>query len=149
MEELMSKRAKKHYRGFYMRNEKKPVPQKGYYILNLDDETGMGTHWVGVIVTNKKEPNLYFDPFGMPPPDTIIEWLSHPVSRLTPIYSTSELQDRKSSSCGWFVILLFDYLTKHLSKRSMKDNLYNFVTKYFRDGGATENEKLLELRCVT
>ena len=142
MEEMLSKRSKKYYNGFYMRDEKKTPPKRGYYILNMDDESGMGTHWVAVIVTNKKKANLYFDPFGLHPSDEILKWLSP----ADVIYSTSEIQDRKSSSCGWFVILLLDYLTKHKRKRSMQDNLYNFVTSYFKDRDVKNNEKLLEMR---
>ena len=44
--------------------------QKKFYILNLDDETGPGTHWVVLFMhryLTKRVP-IYFDSFGVYPP---------------------------------------------------------------------------------
>ena len=143
IEDMLPRAVKKQYRGFVMRDEKKPLLEVGYYVINLDSEDNPGTHWCLAIITPDDEPNLYFDSFGQPPPEEILKWLKTGGKDL--MYSTSHLQDKNSASCGWFVINLMKYLTTN-KKKSATDNLYNFVTRLYKDGDVSKNEALLERR---
>ena len=140
IEDMLPKPVKKQYRGFVMRNDPKPPLQEGYYVVNLDSKDNQGTHWCLFIKTPSDEPNLYFDSFGLNPPVEILDWAKSEGEDV--MYSTSHIQQEKSHSCGWFVTLLMKYLTTH-KKKSATDNLYNFVTRYFRDGQLARNEALL------
>jgi hypothetical protein len=53
------------FKGVFMQDEK--LPTDGCYIMNLDSKRGPGTHWVAVSNTH----SIYFDPFGVAPPDKI------------------------------------------------------------------------------
>jgi len=68
---------------------------KGWYIVNLDNHKGGGTHWTCCYYGKN---NMYFDSFGVPSPLSVQELI-------TPyIYNNKEIQNINSSSCGWFCI---------------------------------------------
>jgi hypothetical protein len=72
----------------------------GSYIINIDDDLfdeTQGTHWIGLIVVNKKTV-LYFDAFGMYPITDIITLYPEV------IYSDYQIQDLKSTACGYYCI---------------------------------------------
>lgn len=80
--------------------------KKLYYIINLDD-IGLGTHWVLVVI--EKDKVIYIDPFGQLPYQLLQDLCK---SYNKPLYySTNQLQDMKSNSCGWYcmnIILLME-----------------------------------------
>lgn len=48
-----------YFQGVYMRDEK--LPTSGSFLLNLENTSGLGTHWVGILMDKK----YYYDPFGL------------------------------------------------------------------------------------
>jgi hypothetical protein len=58
------------------------VPQTafedGNYVLNLDDSTSGGTHWIGFVVNTAKKSIYYFDSYGMPCPQECLDtwWIT-------------------------------------------------------------------------
>lgn len=89
-----------------MRNS---LPSKSFNqecgVINLDDETGNGTHWVAYI-KNKNNIVKYFDSFGnLRPPIEIIKYLGNRIS-----YNYIQEQDFDTFICGH---LCLKYLIEH------------------------------------
>lgn len=63
----------KNFRGVYMRNNLPKKPWKNETaVINLDEESGPGTHWVAY--SKKNNIVFYFDSFGnLRPPNEIIK----------------------------------------------------------------------------
>lgn len=58
-------------------------------VLNLDDAANPGTHWVAYKASPTK--HLYFDSYGLPPPDELVAYLRK--KRRAPLqYSTFRIQ---------------------------------------------------------
>lgn len=93
------------FRGVFSRDA---LPKKPWKIesgiLNLDDFTGNGTHWVGWY-KNGKQKN-YFDSFGLHPPAELVSYLGHGVR-----YNTERVQRSQDVICGHLTL----YVIKELS----------------------------------
>ena len=64
----------KHFRGVFMKDQlpaQPKIPETG--IINLDDNTGPGTHWVGYAIYTSSI--NYFDSYGLPPPREFINYV--------------------------------------------------------------------------
>jgi hypothetical protein len=92
--------------GVYMKNELLFKRTIGNYIINLDDSGNDGTHWTALIVTQKL--SYYFDSFGCPPPQQIIEFCKSPNSHL--YFNTRVIQDLDSELCGFFCVAFLFYV---------------------------------------
>jgi hypothetical protein len=69
------------------------VKSKECAIVNLDSSTGGGTHWVAY---HKSDPNaVYFDSYGLDPPQEITKYLSCSVRT-----QTFQLQGPEDVICG-------------------------------------------------
>lgn len=89
-----------NFRGVYMRdNLPKKVRKNECAIINLDSETGFGTHWVSY----KKNGNVvkYFDSFGnlRPPLELLKYWGDVDV-----YYNRNQLQTYDMTNCGQLCI---------------------------------------------
>ena len=82
-----------NFRGVSLRDilPKKPK-KKECGILNLDDTTGSGTHWVAWYKngTEKK----YFDSYGLQPPNELVDYLHSPI-----LYNTERVQPYDQVFC--------------------------------------------------
>ena len=82
---------------------------------------GNGTHYTCFkIPINSKNPIIYSDSFGFPPPNEVMELAKHKQHIL---YSTKQVQDIKSTACGWFCVACI------LSDNS-KDSTAQHFTRY-------------------
>ena len=70
-------------------------------IVNLDDSTGQGTHWV---VYRNIDNNIfeYFDPFELKNPYEVQLYLQKSGDKL--VYSTDQIQERDSVLCGYWCL---------------------------------------------
>ena len=94
-----------NFRGVFLRNTLPKRPKKNECgILNLDDTSGNGTHWVAWYKNGKIK--YYFDSFGVQPPMELITYLKSPIH-----YNTEEIQPRDQVFCGHLCL----YVLKHLS----------------------------------
>jgi len=82
--------------------------KKGFYIVNLDNAGGGGTHWTALYFDGKL--NIYFDSFGVAPPKNIERLLGNF------IYNTEQIQDLNSELCGYYCVLFVKYLYHSRSK---------------------------------
>lgn len=86
-------------------------PKNGNYIINLQSSTeGSGTHWVCLILRNTN--CFYFDAFGMLPPTEVIDFCKR-ISHSTLGYSTKDLQNIDTSTCGWYCFALFLFIKRY------------------------------------
>ncbi len=68
------------------------LPKSGSYVLNLDDMSGPGTHWVAVYEGE------YFDSYGLPPPEVLKD----------KVMANSKRLQYARDSCGeWSVLYIF------------------------------------------
>lgn len=80
----------------------------GGYIINLDDSTGQGTHWIALWLADSVA--LYFDSFGMPPHVAVMNFIrKYGLKRF--IYIKKQIQDIRSGYCGQYsIIFLYDII---------------------------------------
>ena len=108
-----------------------------FYILTLDSNPfGEGTHWVLLYLVNKNEA-IYFDSFGLPPAERISWFCRRFKNRMRNI---GQIQDIKSSSCGWYCLYVCDKL---LSGMNFADVVESFNTRGTVKG-MHNNEKVLQ-----
>lgn len=69
------------------------------YIINLDESSGCGTHWISIIL--KDGGNEYFDSFGFPPPDNLKfeEFMNGDY-----VYNEKSLQHPLTTVCGQYCL---------------------------------------------
>ena len=116
-----------------MKDELKTLsPKNGNYIINLESSSqGDGSHWLALAIRGKK--CFYFDPFGVLMPTEVIDFCRRiPKSHLA--YSTFDIQNIKTETCGWYGCALLIYLHDNPNK-----DLYlacgEYINKYSHDSG--------------
>ena len=123
----------KHFRGIYSRDGLPHAIRKECGIINLDDMTGPGTHWV----CYRNIDNLveYFDSFGLIMPNEALEYFRTSGKRI--VYSMDEIQNRSTVLCGYWCLY---YLLERQRGKSILDVLHNphfdddnsdFIKNYF------------------
>ena len=123
----------KHFRGIYSRDGLPHKIKKECGIINLDDMTGPGTHWV----CYRNIDNLveYFDPFGLIMPNEALEYFNTSGKRI--VYSMDEIQNRNTVLCGYWCLY---YLFERQRGNSILDVIHNphfdndnsdFIKEYF------------------
>ena len=83
-----------NFRGVFLRDTLPSQPRKiECGILNLDDTSGSGSHWVAW--SKNKNKKYYFDSFGLQPPVELCSYLKSPI-----FYNTEQIQPRDQVICG-------------------------------------------------
>ena len=99
------------------------IKRNHFYIINLDDIIGNGTHWTTYYCNNR---NIieYFDSYGLKPPKIINENYNY-------IYNSSQIQGYDSKACGYYC-LFYIYYRSHgftfyeiIKQFSLVDRDYN------------------------
>ena len=134
----------KHFRGIYSRDGLPRKIRKECGIINLDDITGAGTHWV--CYRNLDSVVEYFDPFGLIMPNEALEYFR--TARKLIVYLIDEIQNRNTVLCGYWCLY---YLYERQRGNSILDVIHNphfdndnrdFIKAYF--GGSSPMGKPLE-----
>jgi hypothetical protein len=98
-----------------------------YYIVNLDDSNGNGTHWVAIVYF--KNYILYFDSYGVLPP---IEIINNAKSKVL-YYNGFIIQHEYSVLCGWYCIYFIYFIqnnkTNPIEKVLMNSQNYFIIMK--------------------
>ena len=126
----------KHFRGIYSRDGLPKKIRKECGIINLNDMTGPGTHWV----CYRNIDNLveYFDPFGLIMPNEALEYFrtASPSGKRI-VYSMDEIQNLSTVLCGYWCLY---YLFERQRGNSILDVIHNphfdndnsdFIKEYF------------------
>jgi hypothetical protein len=95
------------------------------YIINLDDEvcedTGIqsgGTHWTCFQVMeypNGKKEGIYFDSFGVAPPEIVKERIMSNFKMVLP-YNTKDVQSLLNQACGWYCLALLHFINAYANR---------------------------------
>ena len=95
------------FNGVYSRDNL-PKIKDGAYVMNLDEYSDIGTHWVALYVHNNDV--TYFDYFGVEHiPKEIKEFIDGSLSITTNIF---RIQAYDSIMCGYFCIGFTDFMLK-------------------------------------
>lgn len=105
---------------------RKAKPNK-FYILNLDEPTGEGSHWVLLSMLNPKRP-FYVDSFGVPPDSIVVQAIRGKKSTPKILYNQVQIQGLENSDCGSFCVDIANHLLKGQSPEKVMDmfSLTNF-----------------------
>ena len=125
---------KPRFNGVYLRDNL-PKIKDGAYIINLDEYSDIGTHWVALHVNNNDV--TYFDSFGLEHvPKDIKAFIGHSLSITTNIF---RIQANDLVMCRYFCIGFIDFMLKGktltdftnlFSPNNFKKN-DNLILKYF------------------
>jgi len=120
------------FHGCYSKDQLPKIINDGFYIINLDDNSGPGTHWTAFYKYKNK--SYYFDAFGFICPQNIENII------IPYVYSQKQIQDIDSSSCGYYCILFIKYLQN--KNNDMINHYNNFINLFSND--YINNEKVLK-----
>ena len=119
----------KHFQGVYasdtIQNAQISNTQPSAMIMNLDDSSGTGTHWVAVYIDPVKSRSVeYVDSFGDPPSaavrahlQSMIDSLDLPYKLLLKVNGVIH-QKETTDTCGYMAGL---FLTKRMKGESFKE----------------------------
>jgi len=88
------------------------------YIINLDDEydekghLNSGSHWTALQIVKYPNGNvapIYFDPFGIAPPENVKEQVMKFCKKTLP-HSTKDIQSMMANACGWYCCAYLHYI---------------------------------------
>jgi hypothetical protein len=94
--------------GFKDELKRKKLQYNKSYIINMEDEfdengeRNSGSHYTCFQVNkypNGKKEGLYFDSFGMPPPEIVEKFVGEKLP-----YATKDIQSLMNSACGWYCL---------------------------------------------
>ena len=95
------------FNGVYSRENLPDKMKDRAYIINLDEYSDIGTHWMALYVNNKTV--TYFDSFGVEYIPKEIKNFTNNKNRIANIFS---IQAYDSVLCGYFCIGFIDFVFK-------------------------------------
>ncbi len=132
----LAKKMNIEYEGCFFKSElPKQLKTNKIYIVNMQDElnddgeSNQGTHWTLAYIReypNKKLESIYFDSYGMPPPEIIKKIIETQTKSKCP-YSTKDIQSLMNNACGYYCLALGHFLT---SSKYRTGNLYHDVEEF-------------------
>ena len=79
----------------------KKIKGNSCIVINLDDSSGPGTHWIVLVNSSKSKNLLYYDPFGLEyPPEEVL----HMNIKKGLVANTSQHQNIDSILCGYYCL---------------------------------------------
>ena len=124
------------FNGIYSRNNLPRQIRDGAYIINLDEYTDLGTHWIALFCNRSKI--VYFDSFGVEHvPEEIKEFVGNENIKA----NIFRVQAKNSVMCGYFCIGFIDFMlagkkltdfTNMFSPFDFDENNHIILT-YFKD----------------
>jgi hypothetical protein len=109
------------YNGIFSKDVLPNPLKKGFYIINLADDSEGGSHWTALYKYNDGL-YIYYDSFGFICPKDVEERMKH--GNL--IFSNRQIQDINQTSCGYYSIAFIKYMTKNKHKNPI-DTFNKFV----------------------
>ncbi len=100
------------FRGVFVRDSlPRKVRKNECGILNLDDSSGNGTHWVAWAKSG--DTKYYFDSYGIQPPQELIKYLKSPM-----LYNSERIQPDGEVFCGHLCLHVLKQLSigKHFQE---------------------------------
>lgn len=133
-----------NYAGVFSRDKLpvRPVNNKSECgVVNLDDDSGEGTHWVCYIVDPSLSCHFYFDSFGLAPPTEVVDYL-HKMSPNKHIgFNNSQIQNITSILCGYYCV----YVIKNFYKgKRGDDGLYDVLYSFDQKPDEFNEKKMIK-----
>ena len=122
------------FNGVYSRNNLPDKIKDGAYVINLDEYSDIGTHWIALYVNTKTV--TYFDSFGV---EHIPKEIKIFINNKNIIANVFRIQAYDSVMCGYFCIGFIDFMfkgntltdfTNPFSPNNFKEN-DNIILNYF------------------
>jgi hypothetical protein len=109
----------RNFRGVFMRDELKKLhpKQNECGIFNLNTSKEPGSHWVCWFKRGNER--LYFDSYGLVPPQELVDYLGTPILR-----NTEQLQNFNQTNCGEFCLYVLKRLTDGDDFKNIEADLY-------------------------
>lgn len=126
-----------NYRGCHYKdwcNMNSPEGEE-YIIFNLANKGERGTHWVCVCNKPNSKDIEFFDSYGLPIPETILNYMKRSGKRVVGV--NNEIQAWESKACGWYCV---DYLIR----RSRGESIYDIIYSFQNGKDQIANDKLLK-----
>ena len=95
------------FNGVYSRDNLPDKIKDGAYVINLDEYSDIGTHWVSLYVNNKTV--TYFDSFGV---EHIPNKIKNFINNKNIMRNIFRIQAYDSVMCGYFCIRFIDLCLK-------------------------------------
>lgn len=102
--------------GCFAKDEIAAKPAGFRYVVNMENHTGGGTHWV-LLDTRNPRSFIYFDPFGVIPPTEIVQFARRHHVRLS--VNRTDVQSYYSEACGWYCVYMMAQMDKGRSMRNI------------------------------
>ena len=102
----------------------------GGYVINLDDYSDIGTHWIALYVNNKTA--TYFDSFGV---EHIPKEIENFISDKDIITNIIRIQSYDSIMCGYYCTGFIDYI--------LKGNSLTNYTNFFSPSHFKKNDDII------
>ena len=96
----------------------------GTYVINLDEYSDIGTHWLALCKNNKTV--TYFDNFGV---EHITKEIKKSINNKNIIANIYRVQNYDSIMCGYFCIGFTDFMLKG---KNLTDFIYLFSPNNFK-----------------
>lgn len=136
----------KSYAGCFMKDELNDMDPElnKFYVVNMDNKGGEGTHWTGIMNPSKNRSIIYFDPFGLEPPKDVVRFCSRATTkkgkRKIAKYTKADIQNFDSDLCGWYVTYVcFQVMVKNMNiDKLLRD-------KFYENHKTWANDKIMEI----
>lgn len=95
-----------------------PLEYNKAYIINMQDsvdesgQTNPGTHWVYLQIVkypNGSDDAIYFDPYGVAPPENVKEEVKKTIGKGLP-YTNKDVQSLMNNACGFYCLALGHFI---------------------------------------
>ena len=73
------------------------------YVINIDDKSSKGTHWVSLFIN--KNTAVYFDSFGI---EFILQEVLNKIKDKSIAHNIFRIQDNESTMCGFYCIAFIE-----------------------------------------
>ena len=113
-----------------------PLEFNKAYIVNIEDsvndngEHNEGTHWVYLQCNkyaNGKIESIYFDPYGMPPPENVKSVVKKTTKQQGLPYTEVDIQSLMNNACGYYCLAIGHYIN---ASEYRSNNLYDDVNDF-------------------
>ena len=118
------------FNGVYSRDNLYDKVKHGPYVINLDEYSDIGTHWIALYANNKTV--TYFDSFGIEHIPKEVKKIVNNKNKIAIIY---RVQNYDSIMCGYFCVGFTNYMFKGKS-------LTNF-TNLFSPNNFKKNDDII------
>ena len=118
------------FNGVYSTDNLPDKIKDGAYVINLDEYSDIGTHWMALYVNNNSV--TYFDNFGV---EHIPKEIKKFINKKNIIANIFRIQAYDSVMCGYFCIRFIDFMLKG-------NNLTNF-SNHFLPNNFKKNDDII------